>query len=123
MTEATLKLNSLGENVAYSNARGTMEQVYHLINMMPGTDPLNPTKGVGIQRWYYRLNNDATIRDVQQEIETQVTKYLNVQNLRVICKGVRTKKNNDYVLVIAMTYGLGSSFVMATNGEKTRLIR
>ena len=54
MVEASLKIDSLKKNVQYTGMQAVARQIYNLILMKPGTDPLNPAKGCDARSYYYR---------------------------------------------------------------------
>ena len=121
MIEATLLLDSYGRNLMYTNDTAMIHQVYNLIVMDKGTDPLNPEKGVGITSYYYEYKDDTLLRDLENEIQNQISKYTPYSLVNVLCRAIKNKKG-DYILHIFLSFTTLNKIVnVSTNGEKTEL--
>lgn len=120
MIEATLKLDSWGQNVQYTDMTAVIRQIYNLILMKPGTDPLNPEKGCDARSYYYSIKDDSIIQKLQQNITNQISKYTPYMVRGVVCKAVMNKSHN-WILHIVVTLISGQTVVVSTNSEVSAL--
>lgn len=120
MIEATLKLDSLGQNLQYTDIKATVRQIYNLILMKPGTDPLNPDKGCDARSYYYQINNESVISSLQNNITNQIAKYTPYMVRGVICKAL-LNRSNKWILHIIVTLINGQTVVVSTNSDVSTL--
>ena len=121
MIEATLMLDSYGRNRVYTDDTAMVHQIYHLIIMEKGTDPLNPDKGVDIESYRYEFKDDSVLMQLQQIIQKQVSDYTPYTVTNVICKAVKNRYNN-YILHIFISISEFRNIInISTDGERSEL--
>ena len=119
MQEATLNVNSIGENEYLKDGRGKWAQIYRLICMIPGTDRLNPEKGVDIRRYYYKVDRPDTYLELQELISDQIKRYTPYTTTNVLC---RKKVMKDKTVILSITIYIQDSdevLVVVTDGENS----
>lgn len=121
MQEATFIVNSYGKNIAYEGDRGIVHQIYHLLNMKPGTDPLNPKKGINMPGYYYEFADDATLIELENEIRQQITDYTPYTVITIMCKDVKHKSGNHHLHTFISLREYEDIINVATNGETSEL--
>ena len=120
MTEASLKIDSLGKNIEYKNMDAKIRQIYNLILMKPGTDPLNPEKGCDARSYYYQFNDDNVLRNLETKINDQIRIYTPYTIQSVMCKAIRNREGN-YILHIMVSLLNDVTVAISTNGEASTL--
>ena len=120
MIEASLKVNTLGQNVTYTNSTARIRQIYNLLLMKPGTDPLNPSKGCDVRSYYYQIKDDTILQLLQTKISEQIAKYTPYTIRNVLCKAIKNRQGN-YILHIAISLTNSSTVVVSTDGEQSTL--
>ena len=120
MIEASLKIDSLGKNVQYTGYDATVRQIYNLILMKPGSDPLNPKKGCDARSYYYRIKDDSIISQLENDIRDQISKYTPHKVSAVNCKAVKNK-SGKYILHIIIILPNDKSVIVSTDGEASTL--
>lgn len=121
MKEATFITNSYGKNITYDGDRGIVHQIYHLIVMQPGTDPLNMYKGIDINKYYYEFVDDAILLDLENDIKQQIADYTPYTVLNVICKAIKNKLGKYILHTFISLREYGEIINVSTNGEKSEL--
>ena len=118
MIEASLSLNSLNQNHQYIGDNAIIKQIYNLLLMVPGTDPLNLDKGCDTTSYYYQTKDNGRISELEQRIQDQIHTYTPYKVNNVICRGL--KNNEDkWILHILITFFAGINILFSTDGEKT----
>lgn len=120
MIEATLKLDSLNKNLQYTGSQAIVRQIYNLILMKPGTDPLNPEKGCDARSYYYRIKDDSVLSELQTKITDQISTYTPHTVRSVMCKATMTK-SKQWILHIMVTLLNGRTMAVSTNGDLSTL--
>lgn len=121
MTEATLMVDSYGRNHMYTGDTAMVHQIYYLIVMDPGTDPLNPEKGIGIKNYRYSYTDQTVLSTLENEIRTQIAKYTPYTLSNVMCKDIKNKKGDHYLHVFISLQEINDIVNIATDGERTEL--
>lgn len=120
MIEASLKVDTLGQNIQYTGITARIRQIYNLILMKPGTDPLNPSKGCDARSYYYQYKEDSVLSELETKINDQVKKYTPHTITSVACRAIKNKYDK-YILHIIVTLTSGTNVVVSTNGEASTL--
>lgn len=120
MIEATLKLDSLGQNLQYTDSKAQIRQIYNLILMKPGTDLLNPNKGCDARSYYYAIKDDGIIQELQEKITDQISKYTPYVTRGVICKA-SLNRSNKWILHIMIMLVNGQTAVVSTDADVSTL--
>lgn len=120
MIEATLKLDSLNKNLQYTGSQAIVRQIYNLILMKPGTDPLNPEKGCDARSYYYRIKDDSVLSELQTKITDQISTYTPHTVRSVMCRATMTK-SKQWILHIMVTLLNGRTMAVSTNGDLSTL--
>ena len=118
MTEPTFNVNSLGENKIYTGSRAQFAQIYNLIRMKKGTDPLNPDKGIGIADYYYMFDEASDLMKLENQIYDQIITYTEYRPITVNC----TSKKVEGVKVLSVLISLkdfNEVLVVLSNGDNT----
>lgn len=119
MKEVTLNTDSFNQNPQFENEAAVLRHIYNLIVMKKGTDPLNPDKGVDINRFYYAFKDDVDVHALEQEIKDQVSTYTNYLINNVICQ--TSKSGTKWVLHVILTIPpFQKALVISTNGDITQ---
>lgn len=71
--EYTFSVNSFKEPIVKKEQRAIALLLVRLILLNPGSDPLHPDMGVGIQRYRYTMN---TLPELKKRVEEQINTYL-----------------------------------------------
>lgn len=120
MIEATLKLDTLGQNLQYTGVKATVREIYNLILMKPGTDRLNPSKGCDARSYYYQINDNSIIDELQRNITDQISKYTPFKVQGVVCKAILNREK-EWVLHIIVIMPNNMAVVVSTNAEVSTL--
>lgn len=118
MIEATLNLNSLGENVVYRDGRAKFAQIYILICMKKNTDPLNPDKGVDINSYYYAFNNVRVLSELETTITDQIDKYTPYKPIGVQC-GSKLVDGKYIISIVIHLRNYEETIVVVADGEQS----
>ena len=121
MTEATLIVDSYGRNHMYTGDTAMIHQIYHLIVMDPGTDPLNPEKGIGIRSYKYAYTDQTVLSNLENTISRQIGKYTPYTLVTVMCKAIKNRKGDYYLHVFISLNEVNEIINVSTDGEKTEL--
>ena len=121
MVEATLIVDSYGRNHMYTGDTAMVHQIYHLIVMDPGTDHLNPEKGVGIKSYRYSYTDQTVLSTLENNILMQINKYTPYTLLNVMCKSIKNRKGDYYLHVFISLNEINEVINISTDGEKTEL--
>ena len=120
MVEASLKLDSLGQNLQYTGNLAIVRQIYNLILMKPGSDPLNIEKGCDARSYYFQIKDDTVLSELQQNITNQISTYTPYSVRNVVCKAI-LNRNHQWILHIVVVLIDGRSIVVSTNGDLSTL--
>lgn len=120
MIEATLKLDTLGQNLQYNGSKAAIRQIYNLILMKPGTDHLNPNKGCDARSYYYAIKEDSVLEKLQQEIIDQIAKYTPYTVRSVLCKA-SLNRSHKWILHIMVMLISGQTAVVSTDADVSTL--
>lgn len=121
MIEATLIVDSYGRNHMYTGDTAMIHQIYNLIVMDPGTDPLNPEKGIGIKSYKYAYTDQTILSTLENNINTQIYKYTPYTLTNVMCKAIKNRKGDYYLHVFISLNEINEIINVSTDGEKTEL--
>lgn len=121
MTEATLIIDAYGRNLMYTGDSAVIHQIYNLIVMDPGTDDLNPGKGIGIKSYYYEYNDSTVLMTLENKIREQIATYTPYSLANIICKGIKDSKGDFILHVFIMLRDIENIVNVSTNGEITEL--
>ena len=121
MIEATLIVDSYGRNHMYTGDTAMIHQIYHLIVMDPGTDPLNPAKGIGIKSYKYAYTDQVVLSRLENEIRNQISKYTPYTLINIMCKAIKNRKGDYYLHVFISLNEINQIVNVSTDGEKTEL--
>ena len=119
MIEASLKVDSFEKNYMYTDNMAKIRQIYNLILMPPGTDPLNPSKGCDVRSYYYQFKDDESIRILENNIRDQIRLYTTYIATNVSCKAMKNKFGKYILHVVVMLQN--QSIVISTDGEQSAL--
>lgn len=121
MTEATLMVDSLGRNRLYTGNMVPVRQIFHLMSMDPGTDLLNPEKGIGIANYRYSYTDESLLIQLERTIREQITKYTPYTVNQIICKDIPNTKG-DHILHVFIAIEESPDVIgVSTDGEKVEL--
>lgn len=121
MQEATFIIDSFGKNMTYNGDKGIVHQIHHLLVMAPGTDPLNPEKGINIKSYYYEFVDDSILIDLQNKIREQIADYTPYTVLNVIVKAIKAK-SEKYILHTFISLQEYQDIInVSTDGERSTL--
>ena len=120
MIEASLKMDSLGKNVQYTGVSAKVSQIYNIITMKPGSDPLNPYKWCDIRSYYYQFNEENILRTLETNIYDQIGQYTPYLVSSVQCRAVKNLKGK-YILHVIVMMPDTKSIIVSTNGETSSL--
>ena len=118
MIETTLKIDSLDKNIEYTGTRAIIQQIYNLVLMKPGTDPLNPEKGCDARSYYYQFKDSSVLQNLEIKIQEQIRKYTPYTVSNVVCRADKNKAGN-YILRIVISMSRSSAIVISTNGDRS----
>lgn len=121
MEETTFIVDSYTKNIVYEGDRGVVHQIYHLFNMVPGTDPLNPEKGINIKKYYYEFTDDTILLDLENEIRDQIRDYTPYTVLNVACKAVKHESGKYFLHTFLSLREFSDIINVSTNGESSDL--
>lgn len=121
MTEATLIVDSYGRNHMYTGDTAMVHQIYHLIVMDPGTDHLNPEKGIGIRSYRYSYTDQTILSTLENEISRQISKYTPYTLVNIMCKAIKNRKGDYYLHIFISLNEINEIINVSTDGEKTEL--
>lgn len=71
--EYTFSVNSFKEPIVETKQRAIALLLLRLILLNPGSNPLHPDMGVGIQRYRYTMH---TLPELKKRVEDQINTYL-----------------------------------------------
>lgn len=118
MTEVSLKLDTFGRAKNYTGVEAVARQLTNLIWMIPGTDPLNPSKGCDIRSYYFNIDKENILSNLELSIKNQISKYTDFGITKVKCKSI-INKFGVHLLAVLMQYGIGNQqIVVTTDGER-----
>lgn len=122
MAEATFMVDNLNQNKLLEGVKEEIQQLYQLITMYKGTDPLNPDKGVGIENYKYDYADNGILINLENEISEQIRKYTPYLSAEIGCKAIKNV-DGDYILhVFIMLPNLETAVVdISTNGKGSSL--
>lgn len=75
--EYTFSINSFKEPIVETKQRAIALLLVRLILLNPGSDPLHPDMGVGIQQYRYTMH---TLPELKKRVEDQINTYLPMFN-------------------------------------------
>lgn len=116
MIEASLNLDSLGQNLQYVDTRAVIKQLYNLLVMKPGTDLLNLDKGCDTTAYRFQTNEQSRISTLEMRIRDQISTYTPYKIQNCVCKALKNN-NGDYILHILITLANGVNALFSTNGN------
>jgi hypothetical protein len=117
MTEPTLNIDSFNANVSYSDAKAKFRQIYNLIKMHKGTDPLNSDKGVDINTYYYQFADDSVLTDIENEITNQIATYTPYRTQTVRCFTRKSSDGNTVLCTMVSLIDEEIKLAVVTNGN------
>lgn len=116
MIEVTLSSDSFKQNPTFADEIAILRQLYNLIVMKPGTDPLNPAKGCDVNSAYYKFKSEMDTIVLEQTIKEQILAYTDYKISNVSCKTL--KSGEKWVLHVFLSImGMERELVVSTNGE------
>lgn len=103
----SLDLNSAGLFKEYSDTDAIILAIRNIILSKPGNYPLTPALGCYIQQYQFDILDDVTIKNVQSDINKQISQYIpNSSNVEVKVEKVYDENTDKYALGIY----IGASF-------------
>lgn len=121
MTEATFMIDSYRRNTTFKDNKAMIYQIYNLIVMDPGTDSLNPEKGVGILSYKYAYDEQTVLIELENDIRNQVSNYTPYTLTNIICKSMKNKQNKSILHIFISLNELNEVINISTDGERTSL--
>lgn len=76
-SELTFNVDGTGKTAVKTGYDAKVHQILTLITMKKNTDPFNPDKGVDINSYRFRLDDNETKSDLSKAIDTQISTYTN----------------------------------------------
>lgn len=120
MIEPSLNMSTTNENTHYEGPTAQFRQIYNLLCMKPGTDILNPDKGIDINSYYYQYTDKNVLNQLSNSIEDQINTYTTFDIKTVDCRAVKSKKDNKYYLcVMIYLFNYKDALLISTDGTSS----
>lgn len=85
--DALFDTDDHGKSKELAEQNADIFKIMHLIDMKPGTDVINPDKGINIRSYVWRNDNSA-VNELKAQIQMQVQKYTDIimSNVQILSR-------------------------------------
>lgn len=112
-TDFQLKSGDYMKAAEYYDEDAIILAIRNILLSRPGNFPFNPSIGMNIKKYQFELLDNETIKTIQRELNTELSKYLpDLGSIQAVVK--RIDDNNDTYLGISISASYDSNAIVAS---------